>query len=103
MTVVCKYVLIDCNCKIILNVLYLVIIYVAVVTIYSYMIHNKDNTQKFGWSLSMYDTGVRDSWRVGQQGLFLMNRSLKLTYWPTDQPIGQKVTYSPSLTHWPIG
>ena len=37
-----------------------------------YMIRNKDNIQKCGWSLC---TGMKSSWRVGQQFLFLVNGS----------------------------
>ena len=52
------------------------------------MIRNKDNIKKCGWSLC---TGMTCSWRVGQQFLFLVNGSWKLTCWPTGQPIGQYV------------
>lgn len=87
MTGVCKYVLIYCNCKLILNVLYLVNIYVAVVT-YTHMIHKKDNTHKFGWSLSMYDTGVRDSWRAS----FVL-----------DESVVKINLLANRSTHWPVG
>ena len=70
-----------------------------------YMIPNKDNIQNCRWSLC---TGIKSSWRVGQQFLFLVNGLRKLICWPTGQPIGQWVdSFTKSnplanrLTCWP--
>ncbi len=72
LTGVRKYVLIYCNRNFFQNHKIILILFGDCLCSGGdiFMICSKDNTQKCGWSLS---TGVKGSWRVGQQFLLLMN------------------------------
>ena len=96
LTGVRKYVLIVISFKItkLIPNTYSLIIYVAAVT---YMICNKDNTQKCGWSLGRFLAGGSENFVLDELGR---------KNWPVGQqvnPLASGLTYSPSPTHWPIG